>query len=233
MNPMHLLQGSQKMIVNIYPYVRPQIVPNIFETNPKNIVYTYIYTSMQIIHLKYVRISNSATFLDDESSSLSLVFLFRCRRPVISPIWVLYSGFLLGFFIGVPYLGSLSGFLIWIPYLGSLFRFLIWVPYLDSLFGFLRVSYSGSFLGSLFGFLIQVPYSGYLFRFLLWIPYLASSELLRKSVCGFCLSSDLYSSSWRLKGFSVLFFTRLFTSCRWVVKNGKIIFTLLLNGPNT
>ena len=101
-------------------------------------------------------------------------------------------GSLFRFLIMVLYWGSLFGFLIQVPYLGSLFRFLIWVPYSGSLFRFLIwVSYSGSI-------------SGYLFRFLLCIPYLGSSGLLKKSVCGFCLSSDLFSSSWRLKGFSVL-----------------------------
>ena len=100
---------------------------------------------------------------DDESSSLSLVFLFRrcrrrcCRRPVISPIWVLYSGFLFGFFIGVPYFGSL-------------FRFLIWVPYLNSLGFLIQVPFWVPYLGFLFRFLIRATYSGSFFEFLIWVP---------------------------------------------------------------
>ena len=87
------------------------------------------------------------------------------------------------FLIWFPYSGSLFGLVIWIPYSGSLFRFLIWVPY----------------LGSLFRFLIWASFFGSLFWFLNW------GSLYRFLACRFCSLCNLYSSSWRLKGFSVLF----------------------------
>ena len=78
-------------------------------------------------------VCSAYAFLDDESSSLSLVFFVV--------VWTFHQ---FGFFIQVSYLGSLLGFLIWVPYSGSLSGFLIWIPY----------------LGSLFRFLISGPYSG-------------------------------------------------------------------------
>ena len=143
----------------------------------------------------------------------------------------LSGGSLFGFLIRVPYSGSLFGFLIWVPYLGSCFGSLIYVPYFCSLFWLLiQVPYTSSLLGfligvpylsSLSGILIQVPYLGFLFRFLTWVSCSGSlfgfliqipQGSLGKSVGRSSLSCGLYSSSQRLKGFSVLF-TKEFCLC--------------------
>ena len=88
---------------------------------------------------------------------------------------------------------SLFSFLLLVLYLCSSLQILIWVPY----------------SGSLFGFIFQIPTFGSLIRFLIrfhmHLPYLYCLEFFRKSECRFSLSFYLYSSFWRLKGFSVLF----------------------------